>query len=305
MNAAFRKNLLRLKDETASGRQVFGIFSSAALSEPSTLMYNSTFSKKNINAVYIPFNVDNKDLSRALPLVREAGMTGLNTDLSLSNSVIDVIDSVVPAAKKTGVVSAIQFLEGTMRGHNTYADGFSLPLKSFVEAIKYESVVIIGGGLLDGSVLFSILQNFPFPYVTLISDDEHAGNELLDKAEYWRKHAATLEYININDTKTAAEYIWESRLIVTCRHETLSENTGVISPKLVRFFRPGQVAYETNLIPYTTSFIREAEKRGAHIIRGLQLFLQHGYRSLQIWTKKKMQISKIEPIVLESLADFE
>lgn len=301
MNSDFEKSFLRLREAREAHKKVFGVFGSPIAHSLSPTMHNEAFRLNGIHAIYLPFHVKREELGEGLRIVKEADISGLNITLPHKSAVTEYLDDMTGEAKAIGSVNTITIKDGTLKGYNTDITGFIAPLKESVEAIKYEDVVVFGGGGAARMVLFALLHHYTFPKIALFTRNPQQGNQLLDEAEYWKQHGTMLEWVNFNDTKTAAEYIWESRLIVNCTPLGMSGYPEEFPISLARFFRPGQIVYDLVYNPFRTSFITAGEQRGAVVIHGLSMFIQQGAEAFRLWTGTDMPVKHVSAVIKKRL----
>ncbi|KPK88523.1 hypothetical protein AMJ80_10965 [bacterium SM23_31] len=284
-----------------SGKKVYGIFGSPILHSLSPLMHNEAFAIKKLNAHYIPFEIGKSNLKAALQIVQGEGISGSNITLPLKQAVIEYLDDITPDARRIGAVNTVTFKDDKIKGYNTDIDGFIAPLKKYIEPIQYENVTVFGGGGAARTVLYALLSNYRFPHLTVITRNPARGNALLDEAETWRKHQTVLEWAGFDDVSRYSEVIWDSRLIINCTPLGMQGYGEEFPGKFVRFFRPGQVAYDLIYTPIKTLFISEAEKRGALTISGLDMLIVQGAKTFKLWTGKVMPVENIREILIEKL----
>ena len=302
LNNHFSKSLKQLRSAIKSGKKVYGIFGSPILHSLSPLMHNEVFKLKNLDALFLSFKVDKIELKEALAIVKNEGISGLSITLPLKENIIDLLDNLTPDAKRIGSVNTIDFKNKKLKGFNTDLQGFLNPLLKYIEPIKYESVAVFGSGGAARTVLYALLRNGIFPAIRLISRNAETSNRLLDEAEGWKKHPTMLEWVNFDDLSHYSEAIWESRLVINCTPLGMKGFSGEFPATLSRFFRPGQVAYDLIYSPLRTSFLVEAEKRGALILSGLDMLVGQGAKAFRIWTGKVMPQEKIKDLLATKLS---
>jgi len=301
MNQHITAHLDQIEAEISAGKRVYGIFGSPIEHSLSPLMHNTAFALKSIGAVYFPFRVKKKELKNALESIRDAGVSGLNITLPLKEAIREHVDELTPAARKTGAVNTLVIKGDYIKGYNTDLNGFKAPLSGIAEPLKYENVVVFGGGGAARTVLYALLSGYSFPRLTLITRNAVQGNRLLDEAEGWKKHQTMLEWADFNDTRNTAEIIWDSRLLVNCTPLGMKDMHETFPERLTRFFRPGQVAYDLIYIPLKTPFLQAAERRGLHTISGLSMFVEQGAKAFRIWTGKIMPKREITTMLISHL----
>lgn len=302
MKTEFEYSLKELRSAVKSGKKVYGIFGSPVAHSLSPAMHNEAFALKQIDAVFLAFDVGKQNLDTALKIVREEGISGLSITLPLKEGIVDLLDDISLDAKRIGSVNTVDFKNGKIKGYNTDPDGFLAPLGQFIEPIKYESVAIFGGGGAARAVLYALLRNFEFPLIHVITRNSDQGNKLLDEAETWKKHPTVLEWVGFNDLSLYSEAIWDSRLVINCTPLGMKGHSKKFPESFVRFFRPGQVAYDLVYSPLKTPFLCEAEKRGAITISGLDMLIGQGAKAFRHWTNKKMPQESIKKLLIERLS---
>jgi len=197
----------------------------------------------------------------------------------------------------------VHYSQGKTTGYNTDLEGFLTPLRDHIEAIRYDGVTIFGSGGSARTVLYALLSNYSFPQITLITRNKEKGNRLLDTAEEWKQESATvLEWANINDLSYYSERIWESKLLINCTPLGMKGNPTEFPDHIARFFHPGQIAYDLIYTPLHTSFLKKAEKHGALTQSGLDMFINQGAISYNIWTGTDMPKAPIRKYLFDHLS---
>ncbi len=301
------ENFAKIRPEIESGKNVFGLFGFPVSHSLSPLMHNKAYNLTNIDAVYLPFSVDVPDLELALKEVFDSGLTGLNVTIPLKEHIEQYLDDISPEAAGIGSVNTIHFANGKRKGYNTDLEGFLTSLREHVKPIEHEQVTVFGSGGVARTVLFGLLHNFNFPQLTMITriEDKKQAENLLDNAEKWKKGSTMLDWVELNNSAELGEHIWESRLLVNCTPLGMKSFKQDFPDYCTRFFRPGQIAYDIIYTPLRTSFIQNAEKRGALTLSGLDMFIHQGAQSFKIWTGIDMPIDPIKELLLNHFTSQE
>ena len=302
-NVQFSESLKNVQSAVKSGKKVYGIFGSPIAHSLSPLMHTEAYKFNKLNAVYIPFYVEKSDLEKSLSTALNYGVEGLNITLPLKESIVQYLDEVSPEANKIGSVNTVHYSQGKTKGHNTDLEGFIAPLRDHVEAIRYDGVTIFGSGGSARTVLYALLSNCSFPQITLITRNKEKGNKLLDTAEEWKQEKATvLEWADFEDLSHYSERIWESKLLINCTPLGMKGNPNEFPDHIARFFHPGQIAYDLIYTPLHTSFLNKAEKHGALTQSGLDMFINQGAISFNIWTGMEMPKAPIREHLFDHLS---
>jgi shikimate 5-dehydrogenase len=114
-------------------------------------MHNAAFAARNVDAVYVPFEVRNLEafIRRMVhPRTRELewNLRGLRRDRAAQSEVIKHLDWIEPAAHEIGAVNTIVFEDDALHGYNTDAGAFLAPLKNMIGDLRDARCAIIGAG---------------------------------------------------------------------------------------------------------------------------------------------------------------
>ncbi|MBI2915883.1 MAG: shikimate dehydrogenase [Elusimicrobia bacterium] len=109
--------------------KLVGIFGDPVTYTLSPRMHNSVFSELHLDFVYVPFQVREKDLKKAVEAIRSLQMVGVNVTIPHKQTVIPYLDEISPLAQKIGAVNTIVHRNGRLVGHNTDAPGFLTSLR--------------------------------------------------------------------------------------------------------------------------------------------------------------------------------
>ena len=82
-----------------------------------------------------------------------------------------------------------------------------------------------------------------------------------------------------------------AQLLINCtpigmKHSP-SENQ---SPVAGEFISPGSLVYDVVYNPPKTTLMKEAEKRGAHVLGGLSMLVYQGAEAFELWTGRKAPV---------------
>ena len=144
------KEIYRL-DKIDRQTQIFGLIGSPISHSLSPHMHNAAFASAGMNAVYIPFEVnDVKTFIRRMvhPRTRELSwnMRGLSVTAPHKFAVMDQLDWIEPAAQEIGAVNTIVVEDDALHGYNTDAPGFVAPLVEKLGDLSEARCAVIGSG---------------------------------------------------------------------------------------------------------------------------------------------------------------
>ena len=216
-------------------------------------------------------HVPAESLPAAIAGFKALGFRGLAVTMPHKVSIIPLLDELDSTANEIGAVNTVVHSDGKLTGYNTDWLGILNPLERLTN-LKDRRVALLGAGGAAQAALHACTSRGA--HVTIF-------NRSLDKAQAlstrWQCAASTLDTIEeiasceilINTTSVGmAELISESPISSEC----LNSN---------------QIVFETIYAPRSTRLVREAEARGARVIRGIEMFLEQGLAQFQLHTGVK------------------
>ena len=129
-------------------------------------LWNTAFEQLGMNAVYLPFDVDDSHLRELLSLLKSSEQfLGANVTVPHKLRAMDFVDAIDPAARRIGAINTIvRGGDGRLTGHNTDGTGFIESLLqpqpdrngSFLGSLKGLNVLLLGAGGSARAVAFHV-----------------------------------------------------------------------------------------------------------------------------------------------------
>lgn len=281
--------------------KIFGVIGDPIEHSFSPAMHNAGFKELNMNYVYLPFNVKQKDLSKAIAGANGLNIKGLNVTIPHKTNVISELDELDPIAKVIGAVNTIKFNndEGTAKGYNTDGIGAVKAINE-VTSVKNKNVVITGAGgaaravastIANSGINSLVIINRNFKKAKILSNsinenlkkigvDCKISSESLDKLAIELDNADIL----IDTTPLGMDPNINQKPIATAdmMHENLLVNDIVYTP-------------------LETTLLKEAKIANAKTISGIKMLLYQGVESFKIWTGLEAPVEIMEKSLLNSL----
>ena len=276
-----------MKKEINGKTKIIGVIGKNIENSLSPLIHNQIILKHSLNFCYLPFQVAEIDLGKAIQSIRALNIRGVNITFPYKEKVIEFLDEVEESARRIGAVNTIVNNKGILTGYNTDVIGFKKSLQDngkFV--IKEKKAVVLGAGGAARAVTYSLLEEG--------IEEVSIFNRTLEKAKKIKQNFSSFfprSSINIfsfeqNDLK---EKIKEANLLVNATSigmESQLDNTPLPDKKL---FHPNLLVYDLIYHPARTLFLREAERAGAKIINGLPMLVYQGIESFYLWSGLKVE----------------
>lgn len=245
--------------------RVYGILGRPVAHSLSPAMHNAAFAHLGINAVYVPFKV--QDLGQAVAGLKGLNLGGVSVTIPFKEEIIPLLDEVAGPAARMGAVNTVVNQGGRLVGHNTDWLGAVAALKEKTE-IHGRHILILGAGGAARAIVYGVLE---------------AGGRV-SVTDIDMSKAATL-------AREFGVECLEPREINACGAEILINATPVgmaphsddipLAPELLSRFR---LVMDIVYRPLRTRLLQEAHARGCEVVDGLRMLLHQGAAQFSLWT---------------------
>jgi shikimate dehydrogenase len=256
-------------------------------------MQNAAFRELGLDCVYVAYRVSREHLSGAVQGMRSMGIAGLNVTIPHKVAIMSLLDEVDGLAKDIGAVNTLVNRNGRLIGYNTDASGFRQSLAGIdLEGTK---AVIIGAGGAARSAAFVLARERA--ELTIL-------NRHLEKAQQLASQVGSLDgekpvALALNEENLAST-VKDARLLVNTTNVGMSPGNDQ-TPVSERLLRPGMIVFDIIYNPPETRLLVEAEKRGAAVINGIEMLVQQGASSFELWTGRKAPVDMMRKTVYGEL----
>ena len=249
----------------------------------SPVMHNAAFEAAGMDAIYMPFDVEPYKLMKVLPAMVDMGFGGVNLTMPLKQVAFKGLADFDESARSLGAVNTIEFVGGSMLGHNTDGEGFLLALEeAFGKTVEGKAIFVLGAGGVGRAVAITCAAHGAgFVSVADIIEER----SLTVTGEISAIAPATGTAALGRDPATWARYARASGIVVQASPMGMKETDE--SPIPSRSFHDGQAAFDLVYTQRETAFMKTAASAGAKTSNGLGMLLHQGARAFQIWTGKK------------------
>ncbi|GAH85314.1 unnamed protein product, partial [marine sediment metagenome] len=148
-----------MKKEMNGKTKIIGLIGENIENSFSPFIHNQIIIKYSLNFCYLPFQVKEADLNKAVQGIKALNIKGVNITFPYKEKVIEFLDEVKESARRIGAVNTIVNNKGNLTGYNTDLIGFKKSLQEdgkFV--IKEKNAVILGAGGAARGVIYTLLE---------------------------------------------------------------------------------------------------------------------------------------------------
>jgi shikimate dehydrogenase len=284
-----------MKKEINGKTRIIGIIGENIENSLSPLIHNQIILKHFLNFCYLPFQVAETDLNKAIQGIKALNIRGANITFPYKEKVIKFLDEVKESARRIRAVNTVVNNKGILTGYNTDVIGFKKSLQEdgkFV--IKEKKAVILGAGGAARAVVYALLEEEIEEICIFNRTLEKAKKIKQDLSSFFPKSHIRVFPLEKEDLKDKIE---KSHLLVNSTSIGMAlrvDNTPLPDEKL---FHPNLLVYDLIYHPAKTLFLRQAEKSGAKIINGLPMLVYQGVESFYLWTGLKSEGKEVLEII--------
>lgn len=274
----------------------------------SPLIHNTLARMFGIDMVYVPFKVEDGDLTDAIKGALALDVKGLNVTIPYKSDVIPSLEDIDPLAKGIGAVNTlVRTPNGGFKGYNTDMTGLYRAMTDDGVELKDKTVVILGAGGVARPAAFLCgskgakkvyVLNRTFDRARNIADEVNRALYNLDNEDKMTADGLSARGEDNNVANVVIPmrledyrdlYREEDKLIVLqCTSVGLfpDVNSAVIEDS--EFYSHISVAYDMVYRPIETKFMKLAKEAGAAAFSGLRMLLYQGIDAFELWFEEKM-----------------
>jgi shikimate dehydrogenase len=254
----------------------------------SPAMHNAAYEKLAIDDqfVYLGANVKAANLKEVILAMRVMdNFYGLTCTIPHKVEVLKYLDWVDEKAKKIGAVNTVVKKNGLLCGYNTDWLGAVIPLEK-ITSLRGKKVLVLGAGGAARAIVYGLKEKGALTYIL---------NRTLEKAEKLAKEFK-VKVLIFNQQKQIPNF----DIIINTTSVGMEPlvNQTPINPS---FLKKNQIVFDIVYSPKKTKLLKEAKKKGAKIIYGLEMLLYQGVAQFEIYTGKKAPIEVMRKVLMEKL----
>ena len=275
--------------------RLYGLLGNPVSHSLSPFIHNEGFRRLSINARYMAFLVEEKELESTLSALRKMQVGGLNLTMPLKEAVLPLCDSLSKEAKLSSSVNTLVFSEnGEMIGCSTDGIGFFRALEAENGSVKDKKLCLMGLGGAGKAILSRAVYT------------ELSEIRLLQRASSIEKNRFFIEKIEKETGKqillgsyeeNLAEFLEESDILVNASNVGMRVEASLIPD--IKLLHKGLFVADCIYHPFETKLLSQAREAGLRYMNGLPMLFYQAAEAFRLWTGKRYP----EEEVLATLQD--
>lgn len=248
-------------------KREFGIIGYPLGQSASPAFFNKKFAIENIDAEYIPFEIENINELPAI-IEKHPALCGFNVTIPYKMQVMDFLESISDEAKAIQAVNVVKITRNAegkaiLKGYNSDVIGFTRSLQPLIEG-KHKKALILGTGGVSKAVAYSLRT---------------LGIDFISISRNVAQHAIT--YNQLTD-----EIMSSHTLIINCTPLGMVGH-GIDKCPAIPYEKLSEkhLLYDVVYNPEETIFLKKGAEQGATIKSGYEMWYLQALASWEIWNK--------------------
>ncbi len=255
----------------------------------SPLMHNTALEYYNMDRIYHAIDVSPEELTAFISWCNNDNFHGCNITLPYKKQLFDVVDLRGQTAEAIGAINTISKEKGKLIGDNTDALGFLHPLDTMNDMIEDTEAIIFGTGGASSAVVEG-LKSLGVRKIYLVTRNA--------SAKHPKSNSINKEYIDYSQWTSVVDDV---SVVVNATPLGMhpNKNKSPVRESEAQYLE-GKICYDLVYNPLETLFLKQAKPYAEKTITGIEMLIQQGSRSFEIWTGKPFPVD----IVREELTNY-
>lgn len=260
--------------------KILGVIGHPIEHSMSPIMHNTAINDLKLDYVYLAFDIEPQNLSKAIDGFRALNIKGISVTTPHKEAIMEYLDEIDPIAKNIGAVNTIKNENGYLKARNTDGAGGKQSLIENGFELSDKKVLFIGAGGAARALSYFIAEDVAQIIFLNIRKER---SKLLAK-----------ELNERTGVKTLADAISNYNLKKFCATSDILINTSPIGmyPKIEEtpvpkeFLNKNLFVFDIIYNPLKTKLLKNAEDIGCKTLGGLDMLVNQGFLAFEWWTEK-------------------
>jgi len=262
-----------------------GVFGYPVKHSLSPVFQNAGYQYLKLDYIYIPLEVEPKNLEKAVESLRIFNFIGVNVTIPHKKNIVSFLDELDEEAKLLGVVNTIHNKNGKLKGYSTDGKGFIRSLKEDGKFLpENKTVLILGAGGSSYAITGALIKE-KIKKIFICNRTE-------EKSILLKKHLKeNFRFENVEVVKFSErneKFLWKDiDLVVNTTSVGMKEGDICLIEKENLHY--GIFVYDI-IYNRETELLKMAKELKISCLDGLSMLIYQGSISFEIWTGEKAPI---------------
>jgi len=267
----------------------------------SPFIHNIALELKELDYIYLPFDVPGSYLKNAIKGMLALGIKGFNVTIPHKETIMQYLTNVSEEASIIGSVNTVVNELGKLTGYNTDVNGIYETLAPYKDEISGNDISIVGAGGAARAVIYTLVRHFKPKNIFLINRTEQRA-EALKKYFYEKMRFEGFRSFELFPPELV-DIFKDSKLIVNATSIGMFPDVDDTITTLEDSFCEGQIVFDLVYNPPQTKLLKLAASKGAITLDGLTMLIYQGAKAFELWTGEQMPIEQVNKALKLYLAN--
>ena len=278
--------------EVKGTTKILGLIGDPVEHSISPILHNVISKKLHKNVIYVPFQVHEEDLKKAVDGLRALGCVGFNVTVPHKVNIMQYLNECDSKARELGAVNTVCINNGKLIGYNTDSLGFYRSLCMHSGNIQGKSILIIGaGGAARALGIFLAQQGIKSLYIM---------NRSIEKAVALVEEIKKIVDIDVKvvDTEDKCKIDIIIQATSVGMHPNI-EQTPIDIGRMVSTLENIPDVYDIIYNPIETAFLKQARMLGCKTVNGFEMLMYQGILAYEKWMDILLEPKVIDEVIME------
>lgn len=262
----------------------------------SPLVHNAAYKAAGLNAAYMAFRVE--DVEAAVKGIRGLGIRGASVTIPHKVSIIEHLDELDELAENIGSVNTVVSDAGKLKGYNTDGPGALKALADAGVEVSGRKVVLMGSGGAARAIAFTVAMEGGAAKLDILGIDER---EMLALAKEVDKKTSTRVNANKIKPDILEAALRDADVLINATPIGMHPNVDD-SPVPAELLRDDLAVFDIVYNPLKTRLITDAEKSGAKVVLGAEMFINQAVLQFELFTGKDAPYELMRDLLMKKLS---
>ncbi len=285
-----------MKDAFHLNTKILGLLGHPIKQTFSPYIHNVAVEMKNLDYIYLPFDVPAANLRNALKGMIALNIKGFSVTIPHKENIIQYLNNVSEEASIIGSVNTIVNDLGKLNGYNTDVDGILATLSPYKKEINGKDVSVVGAGGGARAAIYALIRHFKPKKIFIINRTEQRAEALKNYFSAKMKYTAikTRELFPPDLVKVFSN----SKLIINSTSVGMYPDSDDVITSLSESFVKDQLVFDMVYNPPETRLMQLAASRGAIVLDGLKMLVHQAVKSFELWTGENVPADELQRSLL-------
>ena len=285
-----------MKDTFHLNTKLLGLLGHPIKQTYSPFIHNIAAQMKDLDYIYLPFDVPAANLRNALRGMIALNIKGFNVTIPHKENIIQYLNNVSEEASIIGSINTVVNELGKLNGYNTDVDGVLATLTPYKKEINGNDVSVVGAGGGARAVIYSLIRHFKPKKIFIINRTEQRAEALKNYFDAKMKFTAIKTHELF--PPDLVKIFNDSKLIINATSVGMFPDSDDVITKLGDSFVKDQLVFDLVYNPPETRLLQLAASKGAIVLDGLKMLVHQAAKSFELWTGEKIPVDELQKSLL-------